>query len=133
MLRSISLRARLPRGFIRGVAIFVVLPVLALFTESPAQNAGSGSVSRPAAEKPQTKPDESAAAARSLVDLNNALEGLAAKVAPAVVQILVTGYGPIHEENRAQTALIARPHAVGTGAIVYPIAYIMTISPLSTP
>src|SRR5215472_747358 len=53
-----------------------------------------------AQEKPQPKPDETTAAATALLQINNALEGLAAKVCPAVVQILVTGYGPLHEENR---------------------------------
>src|SRR5580700_5400330 len=61
-----------------------------------------------------------------LMQLNNALEGLAAKVSPAVVQILVTGYGPLHEENRTQTALIVRQHAVGSGVIVDSNGYIMT-------
>jgi len=75
-----------------------------------------------------TKPDESASANASLVQLNNALEGLAARVSPAVVQILVTGYGPIHEENRTQTALIVRQHAVGSGVIVDPSGYIITNS-----
>ena len=32
-----------------------------------------------------------------LIQLNGALETLAAKVSPAVVQILVTGYGPLRE------------------------------------
>jgi serine protease Do len=61
-----------------------------------------------------------------LVQLNNALESLASKVSPAVVQILVTGYGPLHEENRTQTALIVRQHAVGSGVIVDSDGYIMT-------
>jgi serine protease Do len=61
-----------------------------------------------------------------LKDLNAALESLAARVSPAVVQILVTGYGPIEESNRSQTALIARQHAVGSGVIVDPDGYIMT-------
>ena len=60
------------------------------------------------------------------MQINNALEGLAAKVSPAVVQILVTGYGPLHEESRTQTALIVRQHAVGSGVIVDPNGYIMT-------
>jgi serine protease Do len=75
---------------------------------------------------PQPKPDESASAQASLVYLNNALEGLAAKVSPAVVQILVTGYAPLHEENRSETALIVRQHAVGSGVIVDSDGYIMT-------
>jgi len=61
-----------------------------------------------------------------LVQLNGALEGLAAKVSPAVVQILVTGYGPLREEDRSQTAFIVRQHAVGSGVIVDSNGYIMT-------
>jgi serine protease Do len=80
----------------------------------------------PAPEKPQPKPDESATAAAALMQINNAMEGLAAKVSPAVVQILVTGYGPLHEESRSQTALIVRQHAVGSGVIVDPTGYIIT-------
>jgi serine protease Do len=63
-----------------------------------------------------------------LMQLNNALESLAARVSPAVVQILVTGYGPLREreEDRSQTALIVRQHAVGSGVIVDSSGYIMT-------
>jgi serine protease Do len=61
-----------------------------------------------------------------LVQLNRALEALAAKVSPAVVQILVTGYGPLREEDRSQTAFIVRQHAVGSGVIVDSHGYIMT-------
>ncbi len=61
-----------------------------------------------------------------LAQLNGALESLAARVSPAVVQILVTGYGPIKEEDRSQTALIIRQHAVGSGVIVDPNGYIIT-------
>jgi serine protease Do len=81
---------------------------------------------KPIPDKLKPHPDESAAANTSLVQLNNALEGLAAKVSPAVVQILVDGYGPLHEENRTQTALIVRQHAVGSGVIVDASGYIMT-------
>ncbi|MGB8831927.1 MAG: trypsin-like peptidase domain-containing protein [Candidatus Sulfotelmatobacter sp.] len=80
----------------------------------------------PIQDKVQPHPDESAAANKSLVQLNNALEGLAAKVSPAVVQILVDGYGRANEENRSQTALIVRQHAVGSGVIVDSNGYIMT-------
>jgi serine protease Do len=61
-----------------------------------------------------------------LVQLNDALEGLAAKVSPAVVQILVTGYGTAREDGRSQAAFIVRQHAVGSGVIVDPNGYIMT-------
>jgi serine protease Do len=75
------------------------------------------------------KPNPSDTRAEStavLVQLNSALESLAARVSPAVVQILVTGYGTAREENRSQTAFIVRQHAVGSGVIVDPNGYIMT-------
>jgi serine protease Do len=73
----------------------------------------------------EAKPNEPPAV---LMQLNGALEMLAAKVAPAVVQILVTGYGPLREsdQDRSQTAFIVRQHAVGSGVIVDPSGYIMT-------
>jgi len=49
-----------------------------------------------------------------------------AKVSPAVVQILVTGLGPVENPNRNDTAQIARQHALGSGVIVDPDGYIMT-------
>jgi serine protease Do len=61
-----------------------------------------------------------------LLQMNGALQALAARVSPAVVQILVTGYGPLREEERSQTAFIVRQHAVGSGVIVDPSGYIMT-------
>src|ERR1700691_4280611 len=77
---------------------------------SSTQKSSPTSAATPEPQKP-TKPDESASAASSLVQLNNALEGLAAKVSPAVVQILVTSYAPAHEQDRTQSALIVRQHA----------------------
>jgi serine protease Do len=81
---------------------------------SPLTEAGKGVGSR-SPETPQV-----------LQQLNSALEGLVAKASPAVVQVLVTGYGPIEESSRSETALIARQHAIGSGVIVDPDGYIMT-------
>jgi serine protease Do len=60
--------------------------------------------------------------------MNRALEELAAKVSPAVVQIQTTGYGPLNDSDsdRGKTALIVRQHAVGSGVIVDSNGYIMT-------
>ena len=84
--------------------------------------------SSPAQNTPGTSSAESISAppAGVLVQLNGALEQLAAKVSPAVVQILVTGYGPLREQDRSETAFIVRQHAVGSGVIVDPNGYIMT-------
>ncbi len=105
--------------------LLVVLLVLAVaWGQAPGQKS-----STPAApQKTGNEKDVNAPGAPSdvLVQLNSALEGLAAKVSPAVVQILVTGFGPVHEEDRSQTALIVRQHAVGSGVIVDSNGYIMT-------
>src|ERR1700737_3300639 len=61
-----------------------------------------------------------------LQQLNSALEELTNRISPAVVQVLVTGYGPVEDSNRNQTALIARQHALGSGVIVDSAGYIMT-------
>ena len=89
------------------------------------------SFAQPPAGKPQTnkssdKSKPAAADSRSpdtpdiLRQMNSALEDLAAKVSPAVVQIQTTGYGPLSEgdSDRGRTALIVRQHAVGSGVIV---------------
>ena len=91
---------------------------------------------KPAAQAPPQKAESAKTVAKAetrnseppnaLVQLNAALEALAAKASPAVVQILVTGYGPLREEERSQTAFIVRQHAVGSGVIVDPNGYIMT-------
>lgn len=127
MLRPNFPSACAPHRCILRMSVLILFTAASLSAqETHAQKTNPASVSKPAAQKPATKPDESAAAAASLVQLNNALEGLAAKVAPAVVQILVTGYGSAHSENRTQTALIVRQHAVGSGVIVDANGYIMT-------
>ena len=128
---------RRPRLFIRHIAALILASATALTAQqppaqkptnpTPATAAGEKTAAdKSAQEKPQPKPDESATASAALLQINNALEGLAAKVSPAVVQIQVTGYGPLHEEERTQTAFIVRQRAVGSGVIVDPNGYIMT-------
>jgi serine protease Do len=113
--------------FLCQAILVVLVSSTSLIAQQPAaQKPANPPVDAHAEEKPQPKPDESAPAAAALMQLNNALEGLAAKVSPAVVQILVTGYGPLHEENRTQTALIVRQSAVGSGVILDSSGYIMT-------
>jgi len=60
--------------------------------------------------------------------LDSSLETVVSKVTPAVVQIVVTGYGPSEDRGHTDTARIVRQHAIGTGIIVDPDGYIMTNS-----
>ena len=61
-----------------------------------------------------------------LQQLDSAIEQLTARISPAVVQILVTGYGALEENNHGRTALITREHAIGSGVIVDSDGYIIT-------
>jgi serine protease Do len=118
------------------VPILVLSAIFIISAQASAQNApaaGSPQENQPPVQKtqggksqPNAAPPAVATPPRVLAGLNDELEGLAAKVSPAVVQILVTGYGPLHEEDRSQTALIVRQHAVGSGVIVDSHGYIVT-------
>ena len=118
---------RSPRPFICQLIALVLASTTCLLSQQPpAQKpANPTPATRLADQTPQPHPDESAST-QTLAQFNDALEALAAKVSPAVVQIQVTGYGPLHEEARTQTAFIVRQRAVGSGVIVDPAGYIMT-------
>jgi serine protease Do len=95
-----------------------------LFTTAIAQQkdrSPSITAVRPAAEK-----DAAGKMPDSLVQLNGAFVNLAEHVSQGVVQILVTSYGPVEENNTTETSLIARQRAIGSGVIVDPSGYIMT-------
>jgi len=63
----------------------------------------------------------------SLRQFSGALSQLADKVSPAVVQIVVSGYGPSAADDlRTDAALVARRRAIGSGVIVDPAGYIVT-------
>jgi serine protease Do len=89
----------------------------------PASNSTKAKSDIDKAKLSGTRPAEPPAV---LQQLNSAIEQLTARISPAVVQILVTGYGPLEESSRGQTALITREHAVGSGVIVDTSGYIMT-------
>ncbi len=62
-----------------------------------------------------------------LLNLSDDVEQLTRKVAPAVVKVLVTGYGPVSQENDGKTAAaIGLQHAIGSGVIVDPNGFIVT-------
>ncbi|MGD0567775.1 MAG: trypsin-like peptidase domain-containing protein [Candidatus Sulfotelmatobacter sp.] len=117
-------KCRLRRFISQLMAVVLASTAFLPAQEPAAQRPGSPGPGTGAAEASKASPDERAL--MPLVQLNNALESLAAKVSPAVVQILVTGYGPLKEEDKTQTALIVRQHAVGSGVIVDSSGYIMT-------
>jgi serine protease Do len=69
--------------------------------------------------EPKPEPDP-------LHSVSAAVESLTARVAPSVVKILVTGYGPVSDNGRMDTALIGRQRSIGSGVILDPNGYIIT-------
>jgi serine protease Do len=61
-----------------------------------------------------------------LRQFSDSLEDLSRKVSPAVVQILVTGYGLMGKDGHSETAMIGRQRVTGSGAIIDPQGYIIT-------
>lgn len=126
MFASCFSRAQAKRFSRSAIVIVVGLIVPVVLFAQQAQKAAPQPAPNVQAEKPASALQSAGEAFQTLAQFNDALIALAGKVSPAVVQILVTGYGPLREEDRTQTALIVRQHAVGSGVIVDPNGYIMT-------
>jgi len=75
-----------------------------------------------AAAQAQGKPEDN-----TLRKLNESVDALIRKVSPSVVQILVTGYGPLEETKSGNTGVvIGRQRAIGSGFVIDPDGYIIT-------
>ena len=58
--------------------------------------------------------------------MSGQMRSLSQQVAPAVVQVLVSGYGLIDSESGHQVSLLGREKSIGSGVIVDPDGYIIT-------
>jgi serine protease Do len=63
-----------------------------------------------------------------LEQFSESMDELTARVSPAIVQVLVTGYGPLEdkEKEKDDANLIGRQHNLGSGVIVDSDGYIIT-------
>src|SRR5258706_5426293 len=61
-----------------------------------------------------------------LRELESSLETVVAKDSAAVVQIVVTGYGPLEDHGHTHTPVIVPEPAIRSGDIVDPDGYLMT-------
>jgi serine protease Do len=63
----------------------------------------------------------------TLRKLNESVDALIKKVSPSVVQVLVTGYGPVESTDHSNTAsVIGRQRAIGSGFVIDPEGYVIT-------
>jgi len=61
-----------------------------------------------------------------LHQLNNSVRALVKKVTPSVVQVLVTGYGPVESNSGNANLALAKQESIGSGVIIDPEGYIVT-------
>ncbi len=61
-----------------------------------------------------------------LSEFSRSIRALTQRVSPAVVQIMVSGYGPMEEGDGQSVALMTLQKSTGSGVIVDPDGYIMT-------
>src|SRR6202795_2256229 len=61
-----------------------------------------------------------------LEQFSESMDELTARVSPAIVQVVVTGYGPLEDKSQDEANLIGRQRSLGSGVIVDPDGYIIT-------
>jgi serine protease Do len=62
----------------------------------------------------------------SLNDFSRSIRALTQKVSPAVVQIVVSGYGTLEDSTGEQSSALIRQRSTGSGVVVDPEGYIIT-------
>lgn len=61
-----------------------------------------------------------------LRQFNNSVRALVKRVTPSVVQVMVTGYGPVESSRNTTSLVLGRQQSIGSGVIVDPDGYIVT-------
>jgi len=106
---------------VRRLVVRLCLP-LCLATHLLAQTPSKHDIARG-----ERSPEGSASARPDVLrQFSASIERVVARVAPAVVQIVVAGYGTQAESGHKETAKVIRQHAIGSGVIVDADGYIMT-------
>jgi serine protease Do len=62
----------------------------------------------------------------SLHSLNRSVQSLVGRVAPSVVQLLVTGYGPVESAKGNTSLVLGKQQSIGSGVIIDPDGFIIT-------
>ena len=112
-------------GFLGGCAA-ILLPLVAATPPAGAQSASP--------TPPQARPQSSYTApagtpgksAEAIHELSRNFEGLVKRVSPAVVEVLVTGFGTADEDEQKDSSPVGRERSLGAGIIVDPDGYIIT-------
>jgi serine protease Do len=100
--------------------------ILAVALGVPGSDPGAQTRPTAAASRREASPQiSSTAPSEVLRELDQALDDVAERVLPAVVQISVSGFGPSHKQRDGES-VIERQRGIGSGVIVDPSGYIVT-------
>ena len=105
------------------IADLAVLAVLLMISVGLSAETNSSAQSR---RRTEAGSETRAAAPDLLRELNNSMEALVARVSPAVVQIVVTGYGFLDQHRGQDVPVVGRQRGIGSGVIVDSNGYIVT-------
>ena len=61
-----------------------------------------------------------------LHQFNSSVRALVKRVTPSVVQVLVTGYGPVESSRGSTSLVLGKQESIGSGVIIDPDGYIVT-------
>jgi serine protease Do len=111
----------MPRRWVRFASVAVSGSFLWLVT--PMASRGQ---SRPREREARAQKAPAASAASPLRQLDAELREITARVSPAVVQVLVAGYGAVDAGSPGQAAVVSPQQRLGSGVILDPSGYIMT-------
>ena len=114
------------RRAVLSLRISMCFLCLLLTGEAFAQSPPSKKTSSYPTQLDRQKAAQSGTKTDLLKEFNASLESLVAKVSPAVVEVHVTGFGPLGDSEGDKTALVGRQSTLGSGVIVDPNGYIIT-------
>src|SRR5579864_3112288 len=105
--------SRMGTSFRMWVSCLYLLLSAEALGQKPVSNIATGQATQ--ADRRKVAPP---AKADMLRQLSASLETLVGKVSPAVVEVLVAGFGPVDDTQGNKTALVGRQSRLGSGVIV---------------
>jgi serine protease Do len=100
--------------------------LLCLMTAAACLSGATSLLAQTAPNPQKTQTPAEATRKDLLVEFNESLQELTARVSPSIVQVQVTGYRAINEKNDTDASTIGRQRSLGSGVIVDPDGYIIT-------
>jgi serine protease Do len=110
-------------GVVNNFAVGCAAAGILFAGSAPRAAAQAPPVANPA---PQAPSETEMPGSHAVHELSRNFEGLVKKVSPAVVEVLVTGYGTADEDDTQDSSPVGRERSLGAGIIVDPDGYIIT-------